>query len=472
MNENNSLELVEMSNTVLNDLVPSQMQEVYPEHISNQDEFKPNNQIDVNDIALSELSLHASSIVQAQDISHDSIQKNEIQEDEIQEDEIALNINNPDKYYLKSALLKRDPTTTKKKKVRRFYKEQNAFVDEIYHIYEDPQDDGSNENKRKSKLLILLRKLIQYDTFCLTLSFLSNFCIFCIKLAASIFSGSLALLASTIDSSLDLVSGLILFIANRLRHRRTSRDYLRYPLGKSRLEPIAFIIFACVVCTATLQVTISSFQTILLGAINQINGNDAEVPYVDNGEWVFWFSLGTLVGVSTYKLILHIICRFSRTPSVQAYAQDHKNDVIFNTALAIAVGCGSLSKYIWWFDPFAALLVSLYILQGWIRNIIEYVKKLVGFSADSKTISKLTHLAYAHDSRILFIDTVRASYVGLGLWVEVDIVLPENMPLKEAHDIGESLQKKIEAQEDVERAWVHLDHEYEHSPHAEHKKPE
>lgn len=49
------------------------------------------------------------------------------------------------------------------------------------------------------------------------------------------------------------------------------------------------------------------------------------------------------------------------------------------------------------------------------------------------------------------IDTVRAFYFGTSYLVEVDIVLPENMPLREAHDIGEELQKKIEHLPEVER---------------------
>lgn len=33
-------------------------------------------------------------------------------------------------------------------------------------------------------------------------------------------------------------------------------------------------------------------------------------------------------------------------------------------------------------------------------------------------------------------DTVRAYYMGESLFVEVDVVLDENMPLHETHDIG------------------------------------
>jgi hypothetical protein len=62
------------------------------------------------------------------------------------------------------------------------------------------------------------------------------------------------------------------------------------------------------------------------------------------------------------------------------------------------------------------------------------------------------------------IDTVRAFHLSFGFLVEIDIVLPEEMTLREAHDIGEALQWKIEALPEVERAFVHLDYEVDHKP--------
>lgn len=53
--------------------------------------------------------------------------------------------------------------------------------------------------------------------------------------------------------------------------------------------------------------------------------------------------------------------------------------------------------------------------------------------------------------------------MGLMDW-QVDIELPEDLPLKEAHAIGESLQIKIEELPEVERAFVHLDFECDHKP--------
>ena len=53
---------------------------------------------------------------------------------------------------------------------------------------------------------------------------------------------------------------------------------------------------------------------------------------------------------------------------------------------------------------------------------------------------------------------------------QVDIELPEDMHLREAHNIGETLQEKLEDLPEVERAYVHLDFESTHRP--EHTRPQ
>lgn len=82
-------------------------------------------------------------------------------------------------------------------------------------------------------------------------------------------------------------------------------------------------------------------------------------------------------------------------------------------------------------------------------------------------LQTLTYVARNHHPDVIAIDTVRAYHYGYNYLVELDIVLPRDMPLHLAHDIGESLQNKLEALDKVERAFVHLDYETDHSP--EHK---
>lgn len=89
-------------------------------------------------------------------------------------------------------------------------------------------------------------------------------------------------------------------------------------------------------------------------------------------------------------------------------------------------------------------------------------QSLLGQSADGPFLSKLTYLAMVHDPRILKVDTVIAYKLGQKYHCEVHVVLPAEMSLREAHDIGESLEINIEKIDDVELAWVHLDFEWNH----------
>jgi divalent metal cation (Fe/Co/Zn/Cd) transporter len=100
--------------------------------------------------------------------------------------------------------------------------------------------------------------------------------------------------------------------------------------------------------------------------------------------------------------------------------------------------------------------------------ILEHVLLIVGKTANVEFLQKITYVAMTHDSRVLQVDTARAYHAGANFFVEVDIVLPPEMSLHEAHDIGEALQVKLENMPMVERAFVHLDYETSHAP--EHRK--
>ena len=99
--------------------------------------------------------------------------------------------------------------------------------------------------------------------------------------------------------------------------------------------------------------------------------------------------------------------------------------------------------------------------------MVENVWSLIGRTAPPHFLSKLTYLIWNHHEEIQHIDTVRAYTFGSHYFVEVDIVLPEDMLLSKAHNIGEKLQEKLEQLPEVERAFVHIDFEFTHRP--EHK---
>ncbi|PWA58237.1 cation efflux family protein [Artemisia annua] len=121
-------------------------------------------------------------------------------------------------------------------------------------------------------------------------------------------------------------------------------------------------------------------------------------------------------------------------------------------------------RYKWWIDPLGAIVIVLYTISTLARTVMENVKQLIGRSAPPDFLAKLTYLIWNHHEEIKHIDTVRAYTFGSHYFVEVDIVLPEDMLLNKAHNIGELLQEKLEQLLEVERAFVHIDFEFSHRP--------
>lgn len=106
--------------------------------------------------------------------------------------------------------------------------------------------------------------------------------------------------------------------------------------------------------------------------------------------------------------------------------------------------------------------IALYTMSTWARTVLENVWALIGRTAPPDFLAKLTYLVWNHHERIKHIDTVRAYTFGTQYFVEVDIVLPEDMFLNQAHNIGETLQEKLEKLVQVERAFVHIDFDITH----------
>ena len=75
-------------------------------------------------------------------------------------------------------------------------------------------------------------------------------------------------------------------------------------------------------------------------------------------------------------------------------------------------------------------------------------------------------MAHEHHS-LIKVDCTRAYHFGARYNVELEVIMPGELTLRESHDIGLELQHKIESLEEVERAFVHIDYEERSEP--EHK---
>ncbi|KAI3881547.1 hypothetical protein MKX03_035625 [Papaver bracteatum] len=298
-----------------------------------------------------------------------------------------------------------------------------------------------------------MKELARSERMAIHASNVANLVLFGAKVYASLESRSLAVIASTLDSLLDLLSGFILwFTSNAMRK---PNEY-RYPIGKKRMQPVGIIVFASVMATLGLQILLESGRELISQSRPEMDPSKEK--------WM----IGIMVSVTAVKLGLMLYCRRFKNEIVRAYAQDHFFDVITNSVgLAAAV---LAIRFFWWIDPTGAIIIALYTMGTWAKTVLENVWSLIGRTAPPDFLSMLTYLIWNHHQGIDHIDTVRAYTFGSHYFVEVDIVLPGDMILSEAHNIGETLQEKLEQLNEVERAFVHIDFEFTHRPEHKPKK--
>lgn len=275
----------------------------------------------------------------------------------------------------------------------------------------------------------------------------TNIILLAFKIYATIETGSIAIAASTLDSLLDLMAGGILWFTHL---SMKNINIYKYPIGKLRVQPVGIIIFAAIMATLGFQV--------LVQAVEQLVEDEASEK-LTTGQLVWLYAI--MLSATAIKLALWFYCRSSGSTIVRAYAKDHYFDVVTNVVGLVAAVLGD--EFYWWIDPVGAIALAIYTITNWSGTVLENAVSLVGQSASPEVLQKMTYLVIRHP-QVKRIDTVRAYTFGVLYFVEVDIELPEELPLKEAHAIGETLQMKIEKLPEVERAFVHLDYECQHKP--------
>lgn len=113
---------------------------------------------------------------------------------------------------------------------------------------------------------------------------------------------------------------------------------------------------------------------------------------------------------------------------------------------------------VWWMDPLGGVLLSLWVIINWSETSANHIKNLTGRAASADERNILLYLSMRFAKTIKQIQGLQAYHSGDKLIVEADIVVDENINIRDAHDLGESLQYVLESVPSVDRAFVHLDY--------------
>lgn len=259
----------------------------------------------------------------------------------------------------------------------------------------------------------------------------------CVKFVVGILSGSVAILASAIDSLLDLCISLFNLYAIT-KSEQPANSHFNY--GKGKIESLAAVIEGSVICASGVFVLYQSLKKLLLG--NALN----YLPY-SVGVMVFSVLLTT-----SLVLYLSAVAKKTNNLVIKADALHYKTDVLSNLAVLFAlllVYFTGLSE----FDALFGIGIGIYIIYSAWTLLKSGVLILLDRALDNAILKTIEEIL--DNAPINGYHDLKTRQSGETYFLEVHLVFNPQISLLEAHTIADSIENKIKA---LQGNWVVITH--------------
>jgi cation diffusion facilitator family transporter len=261
-----------------------------------------------------------------------------------------------------------------------------------------------------------------------------------VKLIIGILSGSVAVIASAIDSILDMAISVFNFFAIKKAEEHPN-ELFNY--GKGKIQAIAGVIEGTII-------TLSGVYIIYEAVSKMIHGKSTE--YLGISVMVMLFSI-----LVTWLLVRYLLRIAEETDNIviKADALHYKTDLLSNGAVVAALIIVYLSGWDW-VDALFGLGIGLYIIYSAYEIIHEGVMILLDRSLESDKVAKIGEIIGNHP-KVNGHHWLKTRTDGTHNFVEFHLVLSPEMSLEEAHRIAEELECRIAALE-PNKGWVITPH--------------
>ena len=259
------------------------------------------------------------------------------------------------------------------------------------------------------------------------ISVMVAFILIIVKLAAYVMTSSVALLSSLVDSILDFLASLLNLVA--VRHALEPADR-EHRFGHGKAEPLAGLGQAAFISGSAIFLVFESINRIV---------HPQELEHTQLGIAVMSFSLIATLGLVSYQ---RMVVRKTASLAIHADSLHYISDVAVNCGVILALLISNICGWSY-ADPVVALLIVAYILHSAFHIARQSLDQLMDrelSDSDRETIKKiiLEHpgVLAQHDLR------TRAS--GQHIFIQAHIELKAALSLRDAHDIAEGVEKKLE----------------------------
>ena len=261
-----------------------------------------------------------------------------------------------------------------------------------------------------------------------------------VKVIIGLASGSVAVLASAIDSILDMAVSVFNYFAIK-KSEEYPDDVYQY--GKGKIQAIAAVIEGTII-------SISGIYIIYVGIKKLLNGSETSllIPAI----------IAMLISILvTYFLVKYLLQVATKTDNIviKADALHYKTDLWSNAAVLVALALVSLTG-LDWIDAVFGIGIGVYIIYSAYEIIVDGIEILLDRALDGKVVARIGEIISKHPE-VTSYHWLRTRTDGTTNFVEFHMVLRPNMLLLEAHRIADEVEDEIKLL-DEKKKWVITPH--------------
>ena len=247
-----------------------------------------------------------------------------------------------------------------------------------------------------------------------------------LKLVIGVMSGSIAVLASAIDSLLDLLVSIFNYFA--LHHSEREADET-FNFGRGKLEALAAVIEGSIISMSAIFILYNAVMKFL---------TPRPIDYMQASIVVMVVSI-VLTGLLV--LFLQYVAKKNNNLVIRADALHYKTDLFTNGAILISLLVIHYSGF-QIIDPLLGVLIAGYMIWSAYPILKEGIMMLLDVALEKGEVEKIRHLLDTHRdiNGWHFLKTRRA---GSDIFISVHIVFDLEISLYDAHRISDQIELEI-----------------------------
>ena len=286
-----------------------------------------------------------------------------------------------------------------------------------------------NENMEKTAMKVSI------------ISIIANVVLAAFKLVAGVFAHSGAMISDAIHSASDVFSTFVVMIGIKIASKEPDEEH---PYGHERMECVAAIILATILCITGLGIG--------KNALEFITGNSSEVSVP--GMLALIAAIVSIIVKEAMFWYTRHYAKMIDSGALMADAWHHRSDALSSIGAFIGIIFARMGYVM--MDSIACLVICVFIVKAAYDIFKDAIDKMVDKSCSLEVEAEIRTIVMSVDG-VKGIDSLSTRLFGNKMYVDIEIRADGEKTLNETHEIAEAVHDSIEAQfEKVKHIMVHV----------------